>query len=47
MLVSAANVSGVEWDKVDGSGLATERTASFQVRHILYCRLNIFPHCRS
>ena len=35
LLVSAANVSGVQWDMVDGSSLATERTSSFQVCHVL------------
>lgn len=31
LLLSTANVSGIEWDKVDGSSLATQKTASFQV----------------
>ena len=32
LLLSTANVSGLYWDMVDGSALATPKTASFQVR---------------
>lgn len=31
LLVSTANVSGIQWDMVDGSALTAQKTAALQV----------------